>query len=43
MRLDLLRKQFRQHNLLRKIFRPDNNAVPAALPAPAHYRKGQQD
>ena len=35
MRLNLLREQFREHNLLGEIFRPDNNGFPAALAASA--------
>src|ERR1700687_639918 len=42
MRLNPLRKQFREKNLLGEIFRPDNNCLPAAFAASACYQHDQQ-
>ena len=41
MRLNLLSKQFRKHNLLGEIFRPDNYLLPAAFAATACDHQNQ--
>src|SRR4029077_6468577 len=42
MRLNPLREQFREHDLLGEIFRTDNNCFPTAFAASACYQHDQQ-